>query len=142
MGRPRGFDTEALLTMAAGLFARRGYDGTSVDDLVRELGVHRGSLYAVFGSKRGLFLATLDHIATLHHLSGHRPRDGREPAHPRVNVAQDVVLVGLLELAPHDPLIRERAARLVPALFGTNPRAIGVRILTRAGCGPQPKESP
>ncbi|MGW3150432.1 TetR/AcrR family transcriptional regulator [Streptomyces sp. NPDC001177] len=41
------------------LFAERGYEGTSVDDLVRALGVHRGSLYKVFGSKRGLYLAAL-----------------------------------------------------------------------------------
>ncbi|WP_408649259.1 helix-turn-helix domain-containing protein [Streptomyces herbicida] len=34
------------------MFAERGYEGTSVDDLVRALGVHRGSLYKVFGSKR------------------------------------------------------------------------------------------
>jgi TetR/AcrR family transcriptional repressor of nem operon len=46
---------------AAELFARRSYDGTSVDDLVSQTGVHRGSLYKTFGSKRGLYLAALRH---------------------------------------------------------------------------------
>ncbi|MFB6891105.1 TetR/AcrR family transcriptional regulator [Kitasatospora sp. NPDC056327] len=59
MGRPRAFDEEQAVRAAAELFAVHGYEGTSVDDLVTGLGVHRGSLYKVFGSKRGLYLAAL-----------------------------------------------------------------------------------
>jgi AcrR family transcriptional regulator len=59
MGRPRGFDEEEVVRAAVALFARRSYDGTSVDDLVTHLGVHRGSLYKTFGSKRGLYLRAL-----------------------------------------------------------------------------------
>jgi TetR/AcrR family transcriptional repressor of nem operon len=59
MGRPRGFDEEEVVRAAVTLFARRSYDGTSVDDLVTNLGVHRGSLYKTFGSKRGLYLRAL-----------------------------------------------------------------------------------
>ncbi|WP_329499579.1 TetR/AcrR family transcriptional regulator [Kitasatospora herbaricolor] len=59
MGRPRAFDEDEAVQAAAGLFAAQGYEGTSVDDLVTGLGVHRGSLYKVFGSKRGLYLAAL-----------------------------------------------------------------------------------
>ena len=61
MGRPRGFDEARAVAAAADLFARRSYDGTSVDDLVTETGVHRGSLYNTFGSKRGLYLSALRH---------------------------------------------------------------------------------
>ena len=50
-----------MVRAAVVLFARRSYDGTSVDDLVTHLGVHRGSLYKTFGSKRGLYLAALRH---------------------------------------------------------------------------------
>ncbi len=59
MGRPRAFDEDQAVQAAARLFATRGYEGTSVDDLVTGLGVHRGSLYKVFGSKRGLYLTAL-----------------------------------------------------------------------------------
>jgi TetR/AcrR family transcriptional repressor of nem operon len=59
MGRPRGFDEDRVVRAAAELFARHSYDGTSVDDLVNHLGVHRGSLYKTFGSKRGLYLRAL-----------------------------------------------------------------------------------
>lgn len=59
MGRPRGFDEQAVTAAAATLFAVRAYDGVGVDDLVQQLGVHRNSLYKTFGSKRGLYLAAL-----------------------------------------------------------------------------------
>lgn len=57
-----------MVRAAARLFGRRSYDGTSVDDLVNHLGVHRGSMYKTFGSKRGLYLRALrqhiDHDVT------------------------------------------------------------------------------
>ena len=55
-GRPRAFDTEQALARARDVFWSRGYAGTSVQDLVDELGVQRGSLYAAFGDKRDLYL--------------------------------------------------------------------------------------
>lgn len=60
MGRNRAFDEEQVLDSAASTFVRAGYEATSIDDLVTALGIHRGSLYNAFGSKRGLFLKTLD----------------------------------------------------------------------------------
>jgi TetR/AcrR family transcriptional regulator, transcriptional repressor for nem operon len=39
----------------------RGYEATSIDDLVQAKGMGRGSLYGTFGDKRQLFLAALDH---------------------------------------------------------------------------------
>jgi len=63
MGRPRSFDEDVAVARAGRLFARLGYEGASVDDLVRELGVHRGSLYSTFGSKRALYLRVLaEHV--------------------------------------------------------------------------------
>ncbi|MEU2253622.1 helix-turn-helix domain-containing protein [Nocardia xishanensis] len=59
MARPRTFDEDAVVESAAELFARRGFDAASIDDLVGHLGVHRHSLYRTFGSKRGLYLRAL-----------------------------------------------------------------------------------
>jgi AcrR family transcriptional regulator len=42
------------------LFWRQGYEGTSLADLTRELGLTRPSLYAAFESKEVLFLKALD----------------------------------------------------------------------------------
>ena len=59
MGRPRGFDEDEAVRAAVALLGRQSFAGTWVDDLVSHLGVHRGSLYKTFGSKRGLYLAAL-----------------------------------------------------------------------------------
>lgn len=59
-GRPREFDLDKALERAMQLFWRQGYEGTSLNDLTRELGVTRPSLYAAFESKESLFLKALD----------------------------------------------------------------------------------
>jgi TetR/AcrR family transcriptional repressor of nem operon len=55
-GRPRAFDTQQALERARDLFWSRGYAATSIQDLVDELGVQRGSIYAAFGDKHDLYL--------------------------------------------------------------------------------------
>lgn len=59
-GRPREFDVDEVVRTAMGLFWERGYEATSVQDLVDGLGLQRGSLYGAFGDKRTLFLRALD----------------------------------------------------------------------------------
>jgi TetR/AcrR family transcriptional repressor of nem operon len=59
-GRPRGFDTEAAIERAMGVFWSRGYNATALPDLLRATKLSRGSLYAAFGDKHGLFLRALD----------------------------------------------------------------------------------
>lgn len=60
MPRHKEFEPEEALEKAMGVFWRQGYFDTSVDDLVKQVGVSRYGLYATFGNKHGLFLATLD----------------------------------------------------------------------------------
>ncbi|POX63501.1 TetR family transcriptional regulator [Streptomyces sp. Ru62] len=60
MARIREFNTEKAVEAAMNAFSRNGYDGTSIQDLVDATGVGRGSLYAAFGSKEGLYLAAMD----------------------------------------------------------------------------------
>jgi TetR/AcrR family transcriptional regulator, transcriptional repressor for nem operon len=55
-GRPREFDEQQALAQARDVFWSRGYEATSVQDLVDALAVQRGSLYAAFGDKRSLYL--------------------------------------------------------------------------------------
>ncbi|MGP8122526.1 MAG: helix-turn-helix domain-containing protein, partial [Xanthobacteraceae bacterium] len=50
-GRPRGFDTEAAVERAMGVFWSRGYHATALPDLLRATNLSRGSLYAAFGDK-------------------------------------------------------------------------------------------
>jgi TetR/AcrR family transcriptional repressor of nem operon len=59
-GRPRSFDMEVTVERAMQVFWSRGYHGTSLPDLLGATRLSRGSLYAAFGDKHGLFLRALD----------------------------------------------------------------------------------
>ena len=57
-GRP-GYDLESLLAVAVKLFNERGYDGTSMEDLSRRLGITKSAIYHHVASKEELLrLAT------------------------------------------------------------------------------------
>ncbi len=63
-GRPRAgeeIDLDLLLQAALDAFAETGYDGTSVRELSRRLGVSHALLTARFGSKEGLWFAAMEH---------------------------------------------------------------------------------
>lgn len=55
MARTKVFDEELVLNKAVNLFWRNGYNGTSAQDLVDELGISRSSLYDTYGDKYQLF---------------------------------------------------------------------------------------
>lgn len=54
-GRPRQFDRELVLRQAMHVFWERGFEGTSLNDLISTLGLTATSIYAAFGSKESLF---------------------------------------------------------------------------------------
>jgi TetR/AcrR family transcriptional repressor of nem operon len=122
MGRPKEFDREAVLDRALEVFWDRGYDGTSMSDLVDALGVGRQSLYDTFGDKRALYLLALDR---------YRAERGTTPWHlldelplrPGMRALFDAVIDWLVdspegrtcmlvsaaaERAPHDPEVAAR----------------------------------
>ena len=59
-GRPREFELEAAARDAMNVFWEKGYEGTSLPDLIAGTRLSRGSLYKAFGDKKGLLLAALD----------------------------------------------------------------------------------
>jgi len=59
MARKKEFDEKVLLDKALNLFWRKGYNATSAQDLVDELGISRSSLYDTYTDKRNLFKESL-----------------------------------------------------------------------------------
>lgn len=61
MARPLAFDPQEKLHQAMLLFWRKGYESTSVQDLVDALQINRFSLYNTFGDKEALFEQVVRH---------------------------------------------------------------------------------
>ncbi|HEX2299517.1 MAG TPA: TetR/AcrR family transcriptional regulator [Pseudonocardiaceae bacterium] len=125
MARTKEFDPDAALRAALELFWRRGYEATSMSDLVEHLGIGRASIYATFGNKHELYLKALDRYQQARLPEMLRELSQPGPALPAVRAlvrsyAADAAATELrgrgcfvtntaAELAPHDPA----AARLV-----------------------------
>lgn len=60
-GRPREFDETTALQAIMSLFWSKGYEGTSLADIMTATGLNKGSLYAAFGDKRSMYLKAFAH---------------------------------------------------------------------------------
>jgi len=60
MPKTKQFDETEVLKKAKEVFCEKGYNGTSMDDLVQATGLSRSSIYGTFGDKHGLFLKSLN----------------------------------------------------------------------------------
>lgn len=65
-GRPRSFDVDVVVEQVLATFWAQGYEATSLEDLVAATGLSASSLYAAYGSKRGLFQAAVNRYE--HHM--------------------------------------------------------------------------
>lgn len=63
MGREQTFDEDTVIKKAQEVFWKKGYKETSLDDLMKVTGLHKGSLYRSFKSKKNLFLLALNQYA-------------------------------------------------------------------------------
>jgi len=61
-GRPRSVTHAQITSTALELFARRGFDETTVDDVAAELGINRRTLFRYFASKNDLVWGDFDWV--------------------------------------------------------------------------------
>lgn len=59
MARHKEFDVDAALQSALEVFWQKGYEATSMRDLVAAMGIQKASLYGTFGDKRALYTKAL-----------------------------------------------------------------------------------
>jgi len=110
------------------LFWRRGYEATSVHDLLEEMGIGRGSMYDTFGDKRALFLAALDRFEETRVSRADEILEGSASAVEGIRRLFETTIEGLVsyeprrgclmantavELAPHDEQVAGRISRYV-----------------------------
>jgi AcrR family transcriptional regulator len=55
------FRRAEIVEAARGVFARRNYSDATVDEIAKEAGVAKGTLYLYFKSKKDIYRAVLDH---------------------------------------------------------------------------------
>ncbi|WP_322745733.1 TetR/AcrR family transcriptional regulator [Paenibacillus donghaensis] len=61
IARTKEFNEDQALHQAMLLFWKRGYEATSIPDLLQVMGISRSSLYATFSDKQALYIAALEH---------------------------------------------------------------------------------
>jgi TetR/AcrR family transcriptional repressor of nem operon len=66
MGRPRQFDETRVIEAITRVFWEKGYEATSMQDLVQASGLLKGSLYGAFGDKKALYIKALTHYDETH----------------------------------------------------------------------------
>ena len=110
----RGQATRAhLVDVATQLFAAHGYDGTSIEAVLAEAGVSRGSLYHHFAGKDALFWAVLEGIAArvAEQLTA-LERDAPDPV-----AGLRIGYLGWVRLAS-DPVVQQTVLIDAPAVLG------------------------
>jgi TetR/AcrR family transcriptional repressor of nem operon len=65
LARSKEFNEVEALDKAMEVFWKQGYEKTSIQDLVDQMGIHRRSLYDTFGDKHALFVQTLERYESL-----------------------------------------------------------------------------
>lgn len=124
----KAYNETEVLERAMHAFWARGYEATSMSDLVQVMGINRGSIYTAFDGKHELFMQVLRHYDKVHRKKYLERISEQFSARESILAAFEDVAEGMnqktkpggcllvntaLELSPHDPDVR----KLVDACF-------------------------
>ncbi len=120
MARTKDFDEDEVLSRAMNLFWSRGYNATSMEDLVSGLGISRSSLYDTYTDKHSLFIKALENYQQIGYTKMHETANHPGPAKETVRNLIELATEGLVggkqhkgcfmlnagvEVAPHDKTV-------------------------------------
>jgi len=126
MARTKDFDENEVLTRAMNLFWSRGYNSTSMEDLVSGLGISRSSLYATYTDKHTLFIKALENYQQIGNIKIQEIINGQGSAKETVKKLIELIIkpmtgskkgIGCLmldaevEVAPHDKEVNNLVCR-------------------------------
>ncbi len=146
MARPRQFDEDTVLDAAMAVFWAKGYEATSIADLMAVMNLKKGSIYKAFTDKRTLFvmalerymernftgfkqmleghespLAALGHV--LHNIVSEEHLSTAEAGGGQCVVNGCFMVNAIVELAPHDEefkhILQRQVARIEQLLEDT-----------------------
>lgn len=119
MARPRKFDIDQVLDNAMNAFWSKGYEATSMADLMTAMDLNKGSIYQAFGDKHALFIKALERYTDNTHAYFKKVFATSKTAYEGMKIFLTEALVGyatgqpirrgcfavnsLVELGPHDP---------------------------------------
>ncbi len=137
MARPREFDEQEALDRAMRVFWTQGYEGTSLQNLLQAMGISKSSFYETFGSKRDLFMRSLEHFDETQSLQAVAKLDADLPV--KTIIAEMFAVItdravnqkhgcmfgkSAVELSHRDPVVRKRAAAGVRSVEDTFHKAV------------------
>jgi len=126
MARTKDFDENEVLSKAIELFWYKGYNGTSMPDLVDTLGISRSSLYDTYTDKHTLFVKALESYQNSGAARIQEIIDQPEPAKVIIKKLLEIATTELLgdklqkgcfmvnaevEVAPHDAEVNKLVCR-------------------------------
>ena len=132
MARPREFDEGVVLDAAVLCFWNRGYEATSVKDLVERTGITAASLYNAFGDKRAIYERALDRYVEGSVASRIRRCEALAPREAIGAFFEEILKRSLgdrerngcmlvnaaLDVAPHDPDFRKIVTEVLADIEG------------------------
>lgn len=95
MARPREFDEDRVIEVLTRVFWEKGYEATSMQDLVKATGLLKGSLYGAFGDKKALYMKALAHYDKTHIQSAVDMLSGNASVEEKISNLFNAVIEGV-----------------------------------------------
>ena len=121
-GRPKIFDEQQALRKATNLFWEKGYAAASTEDLISVMGLQRGSFYHTFGSKKELYIASLNSHEKASFVEF---RNQLSRSEAPIRVIKDAFL-GLADCSPQEHMMGCFAGNTIAELSGIDEELVGI----------------